>query len=418
MNKADLTVIVLNNHCSAQGGASRVAIDEAIDIANSGIRTIFLGAVGPVCDELKKSPVQVICLGQSELAEVARHPTVLFQGLWNRTAHRVLNKLLARLSPENTLVHLHGFTQALSSSPVRCAFDLNFSVLYTMHDFFFACPTGTFFDFGSDTPCTRRALSLDCVTTNCDKRLYAHKVYRVARAAVQLRLGGLPRNVKNYISLSTRSADLLKPYLPQDAHVYALRNPIGIDKGLPVDVATNSGFLAIGRLDREKGIDTLVQAAVATGTRVTFVGDGPMRGLVEGTGLCEVTGWLSRADVLARMESARCLVFPSRWYETYGLAVSEAAARGVPAIVSDISAAAERVENNVTGWHMRSGDAADLARCLRIAGDDGSVRAAGSEAYRRWWSNPATRANHVTGLLEIYEDILDRRRGRGGAPGV
>ncbi len=64
-----------------------------------------------------------------------------------------------------------------------------------------------------------------------------------------------------------------------------------------------------------------------------FIGDGPLRP-IEATG-ARVTGWLSAEDVQRELEHARCLVFPSLWYETYGLVVNEAAARGIPAIVSD-----------------------------------------------------------------------------------
>jgi len=99
-------------------------------------------------------------------------------------------------------------------------------------------------------------------------------------------------------------------------------------------------------------------------------------------------------------------VFPSLWYETYGLTVSEAAARGIPAIVSDISAAAERVKEGVTGWRFRSGDPGDLVRCLRLIADDGIVKAAGEAAYRAFWSGAETRETHTTKLVRVYDAAL------------
>src|SRR5579859_1407550 len=41
-----LTVVVLNDFCHVQGGASKVAIDEAVGLANQGVDVIFVGAVG------------------------------------------------------------------------------------------------------------------------------------------------------------------------------------------------------------------------------------------------------------------------------------------------------------------------------------------------------------------------------------
>ena len=105
---------------------------------------------------------------------------------------------------------------------------------------------------------------------------------------------------------------------------------------------------------------------------------------------------------------ARCLVFPSLWYETFGLVVDEAAARGVPTIVSDITAAAERVEDGVTGWIFRSGDQESLIARMQAVRDDALVRLAGQAAYQRFWSNPPDRAHHVRGLLKIYEAVMAR----------
>ena len=44
------SAVVLNDFCHVQGGASRVAIDEAVALHAAGMEVTFLGAVGPVCD--------------------------------------------------------------------------------------------------------------------------------------------------------------------------------------------------------------------------------------------------------------------------------------------------------------------------------------------------------------------------------
>ena len=43
-----MTVVVLNDYCYVQGGASKVAIDEAVGLARAGAEVIFVGAVEPV----------------------------------------------------------------------------------------------------------------------------------------------------------------------------------------------------------------------------------------------------------------------------------------------------------------------------------------------------------------------------------
>lgn len=409
-----LTVVVVNDYCHINGGASKIAVDEAVSLAHAGARVIFLGATGPVCEALASAPVEVICLEQPELIDAAKNPGVMFQGLWNLTAYRQMQSLLKTLDATQTVVHLHGYTKAITTSPVRAAVEQGFRVLCTLHDFFTACPNGAFFDYNKNTTCPKRGMSLDCITTNCDKRHYAHKLYRVARSAIQRCAGNLPRGVKHYITLSKQSEELLRPYLPDAASYYPLENLIEVDKRPPVDVALNRDVVAVGRLDIEKGIEVLLEATKRVGVKLTLVGDGPLREKVEKEPHCRVTGWVTPQQVQIELEKARCLVFPSLWYEAYGLVVAEAAARGVPAIVSNISAAAERVEDGVHGWKVQAGSVDDLVRCLNFTRDDTLIRAAGSAAYERFWAAPPTRDNHTAGLLRIYETMLDSRRVKTG----
>lgn len=399
------TVIILNDYAHINGGASKVGIDEAVGLKKTGAWVIFFAACAPICDELINAKIEVICLEQKELINAGKNPLALLQGIWNFKAARELKNLLKTLDAGNTIIHLHGYTKALSASVVRVAISQKFKIICTLHDFFTACPNGAFFDYVSVTPCHKRALSASCVARNCDKRAYHHKLFRVARGLVQKHYGGLPSGVKNYITLSQQSANLLRPYLPKDAKFYALENPIAAEKLPPINVSKNQEIIFVGRLDAEKGIEILLEAAEKTASKLTLVGDGALRGLAQARGNCRVTGWISPAQVWSELGKARALVFPSLWYETYGLVVAEAAARGIPAIVSDISAAAERVENGISGWHFKSGDAGDLARVLELIKNDEVLEKAGQEAYNNFWKNPPTSDFHTAQLLKIYDDL-------------
>jgi glycosyltransferase involved in cell wall biosynthesis len=321
-------------------------------------------------------------------------------------AARKVREVLSTLPRDRTIVHLHGYTKALSSSPVKAAGDMGYAVVCTLHDFFSVCPNGAFFDYRKSTPCPRTALSVSCVAANCDKRHYAHKVFRTLRTFIQRTLGGLPTTVKHYISLSGQSEALLRPYLPANANIHRMANSIDWSRPKQSDVGRNKTILYVGRLDEEKGVRLLAQAAYRLGVEVTFVGDGPLRDVIAAVPRMTVTGWLPRNQVSAHIARARCLVFPSMWYETYGLVVAEAAAYGVPAIVSDISAAAERIEDGLGGWRFRSGDIVDLIRCLQMLDDNARVLSAGESAYSRFWAQAKGGASHAAQLVKIYRDAL------------
>ena len=398
-------VVVLNDFCFVQGGASKVAIDEAVGLAESGCDVTFLGAVGPVCEALQRAPLRAVCLHQPHLLSVARHPAVALQSIANRAATRALREILAGVDPRRTVVHLHGYTKALSTAPLRAARAAGVPVVCTLHDFFAACPNGAFFDYVQSAPCTRAALSPSCIAANCDKRARAHKLFRVVRGAAQ-RLAGFPSGVRHFVTLSRRSAEIMRPYLPSGARLTPIANVIETTFAAPVAVADNRALIHVGRLDAEKGILLLAQAAAAAGREVRFVGDGPLREALEAQSHVTVTGWLTAAGVQQELSSARALAFPSLWYETYGLVVAEAASRGVPALVSDIAAPAERVRHGITGWHVRSGDLAAWTSAIEALAHDDDVAAAGAAAHAEFWAAPTTPAAHVSALRALYAQVL------------
>ena len=404
-------VVFLNDHCHVQGGASRIAIDEAVAVAELGVDVTFLGATGPIGAELAGSRVRTICLEQPELASAATNPAVILQGLWNATAARRMRTLLAGLDPARTVVHVHGFTKSLTTSPLRAAVRAGFPVVVTLHDFFSSCPNGNLYNYVTELPCPLRPMSLRCVSTNCDKRRYADKLYRVGRSALQRWPGLLPSGVRHYIGLSRHSVELMSPYLAPDAQIHRLENIIDLVAQQPVEIRKDGALVFVGRLDPEKGVAMLLEAADRVGESVVFVGEGPLRGAVEARGRHRVTGWQSAQQVQGELDGARCLLFPSQWYETYGLVVSEAAARGVPSIVSDVSAPAERISNGVSGFVFKSGDVAALARCLAATADHVELARLGRNAYDAYWSAPPDRANHTARLLKIYAAVLDGREG-------
>jgi glycosyltransferase involved in cell wall biosynthesis len=135
-------------------------------------------------------------------------------------------------------------------------------------------------------------------------------------------------------------------------------------------------FVFTGRLAREKGADTLLDALARVRTegidaRLRIVGDGPLRPALErltaNLGLApvvEFTGWLPLPRIESQLADAWALVAPSLWAEPLGLTVLEAIVRRVPAIASATGGLAETVEHGVTGLLFPNGDAAALAACL------------------------------------------------------
>jgi glycosyltransferase involved in cell wall biosynthesis len=403
-------IVVINDFAHVEGGASQVAISSAIGLANQGHQVTYLTAVGPVASELRESSVRVVTTGQHAIANDPSRIRAVIQGLWNTESYMLLRKVLDGLDSRFTILHLHGWTKALSSSVVRVAVRRRFPIVCTLNDYFTACPNGSFLDYPRTEICTRRPLGGSCLVTQCDRLDYSHKTWRVLRQYVQHRWGLIPQAIRHFIKVSDFSLGILRPYLPQDAIMHALPNIIDVPPHPPVRVSENVAYTMVGRLSPEKGPMSFAEAAPHEPFKAVFVGDGDCRTSIQAT--CpgaEVTGWCSRAQVFERLRQARALVFPSLWYEAQPLAIREAAAMGVPAIVSDRCAGRDDVVNGVTGLWFKGGDVADLTRQIQRMQDNDTVETMGRAAYSRYWENPSTVNQHIARLQKIYEEILNKR---------
>ena len=125
-----------------------------------------------------------------------------------------------------------------------------------------------------------------------------------------------------------------------------------IEGGLPADrIAVKPNFVAsdpgvgdgrggyalfIGRLAKEKGIETLAGAWRGLGDiRLLVAGDGPLN-RTDWPGGVTWLGNQSRDRVMSLMREARALVFPSTWYECAPMTIIEAFACGLPVIASNL----------------------------------------------------------------------------------
>ena len=398
-------VIVLNDHACINGGQAKVAIESAKGLAARGLKVAYFAACGPIDETLTGAGVRVHCLDQQDILSEPRRLVAATRGLWNIPAARALRTLLAEYSPEDSIVHGHGFAKALSPAigPVITRGPLKH--VYTMHEYFLACPNGGFYDYRANAICRRRALGIDCIRTNCDVRKFSHKLWRVARQGVLWTAGCMPRGLRDVIYISETERHAMAPYFGPQTQLHYVPNPVARPDKPRVQAERNHIFLFIGRLSPEKGGLFFAQAAKQAGVQAVFVGDGSERAAIEAVNpQALITGWVTPPEVETWLEQATCIVFPSAWTETFGLVAYEALVRGVPVITGDWCAAAEVVKDGVTGLIVKNRDTDSWVQAInRIQPVIGEYSVA---AYNQLRHTRLELNDHIDRLIEIYNRIL------------
>jgi glycosyltransferase involved in cell wall biosynthesis len=101
------------------------------------------------------------------------------------------------------------------------------------------------------------------------------------------------------------------------------------------------------------------------------------------------------------------LVLPSKGrYETWGLAVNEAACCGLPAIVSShVGCGPDLVEDGVTGWVFEAGNVAALQRALETAAANRGRLAAMGEALKQRVTSDYSYQSATEALLSELDNL-------------
>lgn len=343
-------IIIINDFNYAQGGASKIAIDTAKLLKETGINMYFFSAVNKYEENIEG--IKYITTNQNEALKEKNKIIGAINGIYNFKARKELKRLLETLDNKKTIIHIHGWTKALSSSVFDIAFKMNFKVVLTLHDYFTACPNGGYYNYNSNKLCELMPLSWNCIKCNCDSRNYLFKLYRIIRQFVQNRIVKLNYKLQYAIVVSNFSEQILKRTLGKQAEIIKIYNPIDIKiKESISNVKENEYFLYVGRISKEKGVDIFCEAITDLNLKGVVVGDGDEKERLQNQySNIEFTGWKKNDEVQAYMRNAKVLVFPSKCYETMGLTIVEAQTLGIPCIVSQKCAGSEFVEDGKNGF--------------------------------------------------------------------
>jgi glycosyltransferase involved in cell wall biosynthesis len=181
----------------------------------------------------------------------------------------------------------------------------------------------------------------------------------------------------------------------------------------PVAAAGPCTFLFVGATIRRKGIDLLLDAFAAVErrlparARLVVVGPrGDGHALLERGGVGDVVAHAAVTQSALRefYRRADCFVLPSR-HDSFGMAVLEAMACGLPAIVSEMVGAREAIDEGRSGWIVPLADSRPLAErmawCVEHRAALAAMRpAARAAAERHDWRRYGDRlAAAMAGIL-------------------
>jgi glycosyltransferase involved in cell wall biosynthesis len=325
--------------------------------------------------------------------------------IWSTESYNIVKQRLARSSYD--IVHVQNSFPLISPSVYYAAKAAGVPVVQTLRNYRMLCPNALFFrDGGVCEDCLGKAVPLPGMLKGCYRGSRAASVMVGTMLTVHRLFKTWMNQVDLYIALTefTRNK-FIEGGFPAEK-IVVKPNFVHPDPG--VGNGEGGYALYVGRLSVEKGLDTLLEAWEKLGGRLPLkiVGEGPLQPQVKEAIAkipnIEILGRRSIPEVYELMGAAKVLIFPSKWYETFGRVAIEAFAKGTPVIAANIGAIAELVDPGRTGLRFVPGDAADLANKVEWVMAHPDAVAQMRVAARAEFEAKYTAQKNYHRLMEIY----------------
>ncbi|WP_416357037.1 glycosyltransferase family 4 protein [Aureimonas phyllosphaerae] len=361
-------VVVINDASIARGGATGLALLSIGLMRARGIAVTYLVGDEGKNEELERLGVEVVAVGGKPL--VKQNPVMaLGRGLYNRSAGAKVAAWIAENDNPTTVYHVHGWSKILTPAIFPPLRKVALRTFLHAHDFFLACPNGAFMNYPKGTPCELVPLSTSCLATQCDKRNYAQKLWRVGRLRVLDSVLTDKDPWAGVMMIHPRMRHYLEKGVRRSRHMFTVRNPAEPFSRQRIRCEDNETVFFIGRVEAEKGVAELLSAAKRAKVPVAVIGDGPLRDqLTKEYPNVQFHGWRTRAEIATLLSAARGVIMPSRYPEPFGLVAAEASQSGLPVLLSRSSFLSEEIVTHRIGFEFDNDESA-IAGALRMLAD-------------------------------------------------
>jgi len=347
--------------------------------------------------------------------------TVAGKTLWNHSSYGELRKLVREFRAD--VVHFNNTFPLISPSAYYACRAEGAAVVQSLRNYRLLCPAATFHRDGKVCEkCLDKSIPWPALVHKCYRDDRAATATLVAMLTAHRLIGTYSRALDRYIAISHFCRDKFVEAGWPAEQITVKANCVHPDHG--IGAGGGEYALFVGRLSPEKGLFTLLSAwkkLAQAGIKfpLKIVGDGPLaddvkRAVVE-LHFVEWLGRKSAEETSELMGAAKCLVFPSEWYETFGRVAVEAFARGTPVLGARIGGIEEIVEHGRTGLLFEPGNARDLAEKIQaFLSADREARGRMRSESRREYEAKYTAERNYPQLMAVYRDAIARAQARRG----
>jgi glycosyltransferase involved in cell wall biosynthesis len=288
---------------------------------------------------------------------------LLFQ-LFNPFSYYTVLKKIKYFKPD--IVHVHNFHFAGSPSVIWAAKKSKTSIVVTLHNFRLLCPSGILYH---SEKLFLKSLNGKFPWQAVQKKVYKDSYLLTFWLALTIKTHhwiGTWKKVDRFFALTEFSKEIyLKSCLRLTDNQITVQ-PNYIESRPKYGPITKGGFVYVGRLSNEKGIEVILNAFKIFPFNLIVIGDGPLRNQVEqftkSNPKIKYLGFQEKEVVQDIMGKSSALLFASKCYESMPMTILESFACSTPVIASELGGIPSIVKDDYNGLLFENCNPHDLAK--------------------------------------------------------
>ena len=266
------------------------------------------------------------------------------------------------------LVHLHIYYGQMTPSILGSLKAHGIPIVQTIHEYKLICPVAMIMRDGKLCESCCDGSFWKAALHRCNRGGFARSLVTSVESYTYRMLGAV-KHIDHFIAVSDFVRNkMIRFGIPED-RISTVHNFIDVHAYVPQH-SPGDYFLYCGRIEKIKGVMTLLTALKDVSGTLVIAGEGEARAMVEREVEkqnldVKLVGFRSGTELHDLIRGSRCVVVPSECYETFGLVILEAYALEKPVIASRIGGIPEVVRDRETGLLFEAGNALELTQAMQ-----------------------------------------------------
>ncbi len=313
---------------------------------------IYNGGEDTVVEEeaklLRKNGHNVIQLfkDNKEITSIKDKISTLYNLSYSKYSIEYLEKKLSEIEKPD-IAHVHNTFPLWTYSIFELLNEKKIPVVMTLHNYRLVWDSLSLFD--------NNYLNYGCLKNSKIITFFISKIINKNKKKILL------KNVDKFITLTEFTKQkFIEANIPEDKLVIK-PNFLSENKTDFQKINNKQNAIFASRISKEKGILTLLKSWKNIETKINIYGDGPLLNKIRNNSKnVQFHGNCPRNIIIKEIKKSKFLIFPSEWYECFGMTILESFREGTLVLASNIGSIESIIKDKYNGILFNPNDPNDI----------------------------------------------------------